>query len=68
MANFRYDANSQELVRLSEEESEDPNRTRTKFIVMKEGEIVFRGTRHEIESSEDAYVKRFVRQEEKYAQ
>jgi phospholipid/cholesterol/gamma-HCH transport system ATP-binding protein len=64
MANFRYSASDEELVPVSEEEQQDPNRTRTKFIVMKEGEIVFRGTRHELESCEDAYVKRFVRHEE----
>jgi hypothetical protein len=30
---------------------------------MKEAEIVFLGTRHELESSGDAYVKRFVKHE-----
>lgn len=65
MANFRYDANTQELLPVNETERDDPNRTRTKFIVMREGEIVFRGTRRELEASEDAYVKRFVRHEGK---
>lgn len=64
MANFRYDAETDELVPVSEQEQSDPERAGTKFIVMKEGEIVFRGTRHELESSQDAYVKRFVRHEE----
>ena len=64
MANFRYDAKNQELVPVSEEEQNDPARARTKFIVMKEGEIVFGGTRHELENSQDAYVKRFVHHEE----
>lgn len=63
MANFRYNAKTEELAPVSEEEQNDPNRARTKFIVMKEGEIVFRGTRHELESCEDTYVKRFVRHE-----
>ncbi len=63
MAKYRYNAKTEELIPVSEEEENDPNRTRTKFIVMKEGEIVFRGTRHELESNEDAYVKRFVRHE-----
>lgn len=62
MANFRYDAARQELVPLTEGE-EDHKRTRTKFIVMKEGEIVFFGTRQELESSEDEYLKRFARHE-----
>jgi phospholipid/cholesterol/gamma-HCH transport system ATP-binding protein len=63
MANFRYNAKNEELVPVSEEEQNDPNLTRTKFIVMKEGEIVFSGTRHELESCDDAYVSRFVRHE-----
>ncbi len=62
MADFRYDANQQELIRISEG-SDDHNRSRTKFIVMKEGKIVFSGTRQELESSQDEYVKRFVRHE-----
>lgn len=61
MANFRYDPDQQELVPLAEEG--DQKRNRTKFIVMKEGEIVFFGTREELESCTDEYVKRFVRHE-----
>lgn len=63
MANFRFNSERGELVPVSEEEQNDPNRARTKFIVMKEGEIVFFGSRHQLESSSDAYVKRFVRHE-----
>jgi|SRR5581483_7618253 len=63
MANFRYNPNGEELVPVSEEEQNDPNRARTKFIVMREGEIVFFGTRHELENSSDQYVKRFIRHE-----
>ncbi len=61
MANFRYDADKEELLKVTEQEHQDPNQTRTKFIVMKEGKIVFFGTRRELESSDDDYVKRFVR-------
>lgn len=67
MADFRYDAQKEELIPVPEAEQNDPNRTRTKFIVMKEGEIVFRGTRHELEACDDAYVKRFVRHEQNNA-
>jgi phospholipid/cholesterol/gamma-HCH transport system ATP-binding protein len=67
MANFRYDAKNEELVAVPEAEQSDPHQTRTKFIVMKEGEIVFRGTRHELEACDDAYVKRFVRHEDNNA-
>ena len=64
MANFRYDPKNEELVPVSEEEQSDPSRARTKFMVMKEGEIVFGGTRRELENSRDAYVRRFVHHEE----
>jgi ABC-type proline/glycine betaine transport system ATPase subunit len=37
-------------------------------MVMKEGEIVFLGTRQELESSSDEYIKRFVRHEDRHAQ
>jgi phospholipid/cholesterol/gamma-HCH transport system ATP-binding protein len=60
MANFRYDHEQEELVPLGEQ-GEDHKRTRTKFIVMREGEIVFFGTCQELESSSDPYVKRFVK-------
>jgi phospholipid/cholesterol/gamma-HCH transport system ATP-binding protein len=63
MANFRYNPQRQELVPVPQEEHQDPRRARTKFIVMKEGEIVFFGSRQELETSEDEYVKRFVRHE-----
>ncbi|MDQ2777310.1 MAG: ATP-binding cassette domain-containing protein [Acidobacteriota bacterium] len=62
MANFHYDPRRQELVPLSEDEQKDGARG-TRFVVMKEGQIVFFGTRHELEASEDEYVKRFVRHE-----
>ncbi len=61
MANFRYQPETQELIPVSEEEHLDPARSRTKFLVMKDGEIVFTGTRAQMEQEEDPYVKRFVR-------
>jgi phospholipid/cholesterol/gamma-HCH transport system ATP-binding protein len=61
MANFRYDPDNEELVPIGEREQENFARGRTKFFVMKEGEIVFAGTRAEIEQSTDSYIKRFVR-------
>lgn len=59
MANFRYEPEQQELVRL-----EDGARHRTRFLVMKQGEVVFFGTREELEGSQDEYVKRFVKHED----
>jgi phospholipid/cholesterol/gamma-HCH transport system ATP-binding protein len=63
MADYRYNAQTQELVPVSEDEQTDPARARTKFIVMKEGEMVFSGSKHELEQSTDNYVKRFVHHE-----
>jgi phospholipid/cholesterol/gamma-HCH transport system ATP-binding protein len=61
MANFRYDPRGEELVPVSQEEQKDSRRVRTKFMVMKSGEIVFFGTRQELENCDDEYVKRFAR-------
>jgi len=63
MANFQYDAKDEELIPAGGASQKDSSDTRTKFIVMKEGQIVFFGTRQELESSDDQYVKRFIRHE-----
>jgi phospholipid/cholesterol/gamma-HCH transport system ATP-binding protein len=60
MAKFRYDRDHGDLVPLSAAEQES---TRTNFIVMKEGAIVFSGSRGELEANTDDYVKRFIRHE-----
>ncbi len=62
MAGFCYDSEHQQLVPVTGDA--DPRHDRTKFIVMKEGAIVFFGTRQEIEASDDPYVRRFVKHEE----
>jgi len=62
MANFHYDAEAGELKPL-EENDEASSQDGTKFIVMKEGEIVFFGSRREMESCEDEYVTKFIRRE-----
>ncbi len=61
MDDFRYDPEQELLVPLIGEES--PKRNRTRFIVMKDGKIIFEGTRHEMEDSQDDYVKKFIRHE-----
>jgi phospholipid/cholesterol/gamma-HCH transport system ATP-binding protein len=67
MANFRYNRSSGHLEPASGNSSgnsgagghgSDP--ARTVFMVMKEGRVVFEGTQHELEASQDAYVQRFV--------
>jgi phospholipid/cholesterol/gamma-HCH transport system ATP-binding protein len=67
MSDFRYDPEQEELLRV-EGAAHSRKRDRTKFIVMKEGQIVFFGTRQDLEKSTDEYVKRFVRHEENHAQ
>lgn len=62
MADFQYDEEQQELVGMDTCKDERKRR-RTKFIVMKSGEIVFFGTREELEKSSDSYINRFVRHE-----
>jgi phospholipid/cholesterol/gamma-HCH transport system ATP-binding protein len=62
MEGFRYDQEKQELIAVDEEDQ--VRKSRTKFIVMKEGEIVFFGTRRELEACDEPYVKRFVKHEE----
>lgn len=61
MADFRYDPDNEELVHVGDREPDEFARGRTKFFVMKEGAIVFSGTRAELEQSTDPYIKRFVR-------
>jgi len=67
MSDFRYDPEREELLHLNGA-TDARKRDRTKFIVMKEGQIVFFGTRQDLEKSTDEYVKRFVRHEENHAQ
>ena len=61
MANFRYDAGAEELMPVPEAERDDPERTATKFFVMKEGEIVFSGTQEQLNQATDPYVRRFAK-------
>ncbi len=63
MANFRYDTEREGLEPIGGSGEHGRSDERTKFIVMKDGEIVFFGAREELESSGDEYVKKFVRKE-----
>jgi phospholipid/cholesterol/gamma-HCH transport system ATP-binding protein len=63
MANFRYNRSSGHLEPASGNggaagHGSDP--ARTVFMVMKEGRVVFEGTQHELEASQDPYVEKFV--------
>jgi len=59
MANFRYNSESKRLERIPEN---SPLRLRTRFIVMREGRIVFEGSESELDSSTDAYIAKFSMQ------
>lgn len=57
MANFRYNPNSGQIERASE----DVSQVSTKFLVMNEGRLVFEGTEPELQASQDSYVRKFLR-------
>ena len=60
MANFRYNPDNGQLAP-NRENGSQPQR-QTKFIVLREGSIVFEGTQDEIEASEDPYISKFRKQ------
>ncbi len=63
MANFRYNRSSGHLEPASSNGAGGglgSNPTRTIFMVMKDGRVVFEGTQHELEASQDDYVQKFV--------
>lgn len=59
VANFRYNPDNGELLG-----APDQTQPETGFIVMREGELVFEGSQKELESSQDDYVRKFVRRAE----
>ncbi|MBX9599649.1 MAG: ATP-binding cassette domain-containing protein [Bryobacteraceae bacterium] len=62
MANFRYNPGKGRLEKASENGSGAPP-IRTVFMVLNDGRVVFEGSQAELESSQDSYLKKFVRQE-----
>ena len=61
VAHFRYNPESGRLDPVSDEG------TRTIFMVMREGRLVFEGTQRELEACGDSYVDKFVKRPEKDA-
>jgi phospholipid/cholesterol/gamma-HCH transport system ATP-binding protein len=59
MANFRYNPESKRLERIPDD---SPLRLRTRFIVMREGRIVFEGSEPELDASSDPYIAKFSMQ------
>jgi phospholipid/cholesterol/gamma-HCH transport system ATP-binding protein len=60
MANFRYNPDNGQLVP-ARENGHRPQ-LRTKFIVMREGQLVFEGTEAELEAVQDPYISKFRKQ------
>ncbi|MEZ5353327.1 MAG: ATP-binding cassette domain-containing protein [Bryobacteraceae bacterium] len=59
LANYRYNA---KIDRLEPVNGDGPGTaTRTRFVVLGEGKIVFEGTQDELEQSQDPYVAKFAR-------
>jgi phospholipid/cholesterol/gamma-HCH transport system ATP-binding protein len=56
MANFRYNPDSKRLERIPDD---SPLRQRTRFIVMRDGRIVFEGSEPELDASADPYIAKF---------
>ncbi len=59
MANFRYNPESKRLERIP---LDSPLRQRTRFVVMREGRIVFEGSESELDASADPYIAKFSMQ------
>ncbi len=58
LANFRYNPEKGQIGPARDRGSSD---VRTRFMVLREGHLVFVGTQEELESSTDPYVSKFVR-------
>ncbi|MCU1260216.1 MAG: transporter related [Bryobacterales bacterium] len=56
IANFRYNPDNGQLVGAPEETGPS-----TKFMVMREGSLIFHGSQQDIEASTDEYVQKFVK-------
>jgi phospholipid/cholesterol/gamma-HCH transport system ATP-binding protein len=61
LANFRYDPARDAL---EAAEGDGDHASRTRFLVLRDGRLVFEGTQAELEACTDPYVSRFVKREE----
>lgn len=60
MANFRYNPQSGHLEPVSGNGADGSHDSRTVFMVLNEGRLVFEGSQAELEASKDDYVSKFV--------
>jgi phospholipid/cholesterol/gamma-HCH transport system ATP-binding protein len=58
LSGYHFDPNTGKLRKVADGDS-----TRTRFLVLKDGQVVFDGSQQELEASPDAYLRMFVRQE-----
>ena len=59
LANYRYNQEKGELEPVSSNGNSDV--LRTKYLVLREGRLVFEGTQRELEACTDSYVRKFVK-------
>jgi len=59
MANFRYNPESKRLERIPDD---SPLRKSTRFVVMRDGRVVFEGSEAELDASSDPYISKFSMQ------
>jgi phospholipid/cholesterol/gamma-HCH transport system ATP-binding protein len=60
VANFRYNPDNGQLIPASE--NGHRSEPRTKFLVLRDGKLVFEGTQTELVASRDAYISKFTKQ------
>lgn len=67
VANFRYNPDSGRLDPVQRTGSSGRTGTRTVFMILREGRLVFEGNQTDLESSADPYISKFVKRPEKDA-
>jgi phospholipid/cholesterol/gamma-HCH transport system ATP-binding protein len=58
LANFHYEPASGDVVRSGRDGN--PNPTKTQFLVLNKGRLVFRGSQEELSRQQDPYIRKFV--------
>lgn len=58
MAGYRYNSKTSQVEPVEQMNGDAPH---TEFLVLREGELVFRGPQDELEQSEDPYLRKFVK-------
>ena len=67
VANFRYNPDSGRLDPVQKTSSAVGAGTKTVFMVLREGRLVFEGNQRDLEAANDAYISKFVKRPEKDA-